>query len=67
MTGLFSWHWIFLINVPVGVAVCVLSLRVLPTAGRPEAAGRVDVTGALIVTAALVAGVYGIVQAGQAG
>src|SRR5439155_6162910 len=27
LTGLLNWHWIFLVNVPVGVLVCILALR----------------------------------------
>src|SRR6187549_3981483 len=30
LTGLFSWHWIFLVNVPIGVAVWIAARRVLP-------------------------------------
>ena len=33
LTSLLDWHWIFLVNVPIGVAVCLLSLRFLPSAG----------------------------------
>ncbi len=36
LTDALSWHWIFLVNVPIGVAVFVLSLRLLPAAhGQP--------------------------------
>ncbi len=41
LTDVLSWHWIFLVNVPIGVAVCALSLRILPAArmpGRPPSA-----------------------------
>src|SRR6266699_3149349 len=31
LTGLINWHWIFLVNVPIDVLVCVLSLRLLPS------------------------------------
>jgi EmrB/QacA subfamily drug resistance transporter len=67
LTDLANWHWIFLVNVPIGVGVCALSLKVLP-AGRPEgAAGRLDVAGAVTVTAALMLAVYAIVNGNQAG
>src|SRR5919199_3471674 len=33
LTDLLNWHWIFLVNVPIGVLVCALSLRLLPAAG----------------------------------
>ena len=38
LTGLLSWHWIFLVNVPVGIAVWCAARRVLPDGrGRPAA------------------------------
>ena len=36
LTGLLGWHWIFLVNVPVGIAVCVLSRTVLPGGSGPR-------------------------------
>jgi EmrB/QacA subfamily drug resistance transporter len=67
LTGLASWHWIFLVNVPIGAAVWVASLRVLPAAAAHRGAGRLDVRGAALVTGAVLAGVYGVTSAGQAG
>jgi EmrB/QacA subfamily drug resistance transporter len=66
LTGFLTWHWVFLVNVPIGVAVWLLGARVLPK--RPAAAGaqRLDVVGAVLVTAALVLVVYGVVS-GSAG
>jgi EmrB/QacA subfamily drug resistance transporter len=66
LTDLLDWHWIFLVNAPIGVLVVVLSLRLLPTA-RGAARGRVDVAGAVTVTAALMLAVYAIVNGNQAG
>jgi EmrB/QacA subfamily drug resistance transporter len=66
LTDLLSWHWIFLVNIPVGVVVYALSLRLLP-AVRGTAAGRVDVGGAVTVTGALVLAVYAIVNGNEAG
>src|SRR6059058_2618353 len=62
LTDALSWHWIFLVNVPIGVLVCVLCLRLLPSAHGPAATGRVDVPGAVTVTAALMVAVYAIVN-----
>ena len=67
LTDLLSWHWIFLVNVPVGVVVYALSLRLLPTAPGTAAGGRIDVVGALLVTAALMLAVYAIVNGNEAG
>jgi EmrB/QacA subfamily drug resistance transporter len=61
LTGFLTWHWVFLVNVPIGVAVWVLGSRVLPRRPAAAAAPRLDVVGAVLVTAALVLLVYGIV------
>lgn len=66
LTDLFSWHWIFLVNLPVGIAVYALSLRLLPRAPG-TATGRVDVGGAVAVTGALMLAVFAIVNGNEAG
>jgi EmrB/QacA subfamily drug resistance transporter len=67
LTNSLDWHWIFLVNLPIGVAVVALSLRLLPGGPGRNAAGRLDVAGALTVTAALMLAVYAIVNGNQAG
>ncbi|HEY7145373.1 MAG TPA: DHA2 family efflux MFS transporter permease subunit [Streptosporangiaceae bacterium] len=67
LTGLLSWHWIFLVNVPIGAAVLAASLRVLPASVPRARRERLDVAGAVLVTAGVVLAVYAIVSAGQAG
>ena len=67
LTGLFSWHWIFLVNVPVGVAVWIAARRVLPADGVVVEKSRLDVAGAVMVTAALMLSVYAIVGGNEAG
>ena len=67
LTGLFSWHWIFLVNVPIGVAVWVAARRVLPADEVAPSTGRLDVLGAGLVTLALMLCVYGIVGGNEAG
>jgi EmrB/QacA subfamily drug resistance transporter len=63
LTDVLSWHWIFLVNIPVGIAVFALSLPLLPEDGeREQARGPVDVAGAITVTAALIVAVYAIVN-----
>src|SRR6266542_1963737 len=66
LTDVLDWHWIFLVNLPIGVAVLALSLRLLPAA-RGAAAGRLDVAGAVTVTASLMLAVYAIVNGNQVG
>jgi EmrB/QacA subfamily drug resistance transporter len=67
LTDVINWHWIFLVNFPIGVLVVLLSLRLLPEAHVPSASRRLDVAGAVTVTAALMTAVYAIVNANQKG
>ena len=67
LTQVASWHWIFLINAPVGVAAVLLAIRVLPTGRGAGLAGGADVAGAALVTAGLMLGVATIVQVPQRG
>jgi EmrB/QacA subfamily drug resistance transporter len=67
LTDALNWHWIFLVNVPVGVLVVVLTLIVISGA-RPEAASqRLDLAGAVTVTASLMIAVYAIVNGNEVG
>ncbi|MBV8217311.1 MAG: DHA2 family efflux MFS transporter permease subunit [Solirubrobacterales bacterium] len=67
LTDLLDWHWIFLVNVPIGITVSVLAPRVLPASRAPHAGGRLDAAGAVIVTAGLMLAVYAIVNGNQIG
>jgi EmrB/QacA subfamily drug resistance transporter len=67
LTDLISWHWIFLVNFPIGVLVYVLAVRLVPSAPGHAAGGRLDVAGAVTVTASLMLAVYAIVNGNQAG
>jgi EmrB/QacA subfamily drug resistance transporter len=67
LTDVLDWHWIFLVNLPIGVLVVVLSLRLLPSARSAAGQRRLDVLGAVTVTVALMLAVYAIVNGNQAG
>jgi EmrB/QacA subfamily drug resistance transporter len=67
LTDLLSWHWIFLVNIPVGIAVCLLSLRLLPSDPGVEQRDRLDVGGAVTVTGSLILAVYAIVNGNNVG
>jgi EmrB/QacA subfamily drug resistance transporter len=67
LTSLVSWHWIFLVNVPIGAVVCLASFRVLPPGPAGRGRGGVDMGGAALVTASVMLAVYAIVNASQAG
>src|SRR6266571_1252013 len=63
LTGLLSWHWIFLVNVPIGAGVLLASFAVLPAEPTGRRGGRLDVPGAVLVTAAVVLAVYAVTSA----
>ena len=67
LTDSLDWHWIFLVNLPIGIAVVLLSLRLLPGGPGQAAVGRLDVGGAVTVTAALMLAVYAIVNGNEEG
>jgi EmrB/QacA subfamily drug resistance transporter len=67
LTDSINWHWIFLVNLPIGVAVILFSLRLLPAPAGFAGTRRLDVGGAVTVTSALILAVYAIVNGNQAG
>jgi len=67
LTQYFSWPWIFFVNVPVGIAAFVLSLRLIPESRDDSAHGSYDIGGAVTVTGGLMVLVYAIVGAQSAG
>jgi EmrB/QacA subfamily drug resistance transporter len=67
LTDSLNWHWIFLVNFPIGLIVIALSLRLLPAPRGTAATGRLDVAGAVTVTASLMLAVYAIVNGNQQG
>jgi EmrB/QacA subfamily drug resistance transporter len=66
LTDALDWHWIFLVNVPVGIAVFALTLALLPASGG-MVRGRLDIAGAVTVTAASMVAVYAIVNGNDVG
>ena len=63
LTDLFSWEWIFFVNVPIGIAAFLLSLRYVPESVAPERPDTVDLPGAISVTAGLMVLVFALVKA----
>ena len=67
LTSALSWHWIFLVNLPIGVAVYAACVALLP-AGKPLAdRTKLDVAGAIAVTTSLMLAVYAVVHGNEAG
>jgi EmrB/QacA subfamily drug resistance transporter len=67
LTDSIGWEWLFFINVPVGVAVLLLSRPLLRESRARPATRRFDLAGALSVTASLILLVYALVEAPEAG
>jgi EmrB/QacA subfamily drug resistance transporter len=67
LTDVLNWHWVFLVNLPVGIAVFVLCLVLLPSGRGLATAARLDVAGAVTVTASLMIAVYAIVNGNEKG
>jgi EmrB/QacA subfamily drug resistance transporter len=66
LTTLLDWRWIFLVNLPIGIAVTFLC-RALIAPGRRDTTRALDWAGAALVTAALLLAVYAVVNANEAG
>jgi EmrB/QacA subfamily drug resistance transporter len=66
LTSVLGWHSVFLVNLPIGVAVYAFCLKLLPPDGK-RAAGRLDVWGALTITSSLMLAVYAVVNGNQTG
>jgi EmrB/QacA subfamily drug resistance transporter len=67
LTEAINWHWIFFVNLPIGIATAVAALR-LVRADRGIGFGEgADFGGAVLITGSLMLGVYTIVEAAEAG
>ena len=62
ITDNISWHWIFFVNIPLGLIVLVVIWRVLPTHRDPNATRNIDYLGASLLVAALVPILIGFTQ-----
>src|SRR5919199_5676585 len=62
ITQAISWHWIFFVNLPIGIATTLLAWRLLESDRGMGLRQGADVLGAALVTAALMLGVYAIVE-----
>jgi EmrB/QacA subfamily drug resistance transporter len=67
LTDILSWHWIFLVNIPIGIAVFVACVYLLPRDQQSEQRPRLDIAGAVTVTLSLLLAVYAIVNGNEKG
>jgi EmrB/QacA subfamily drug resistance transporter len=63
LTQLLSWHWVFFVNLPIGLATFVLGQRFIRSDSGLGLEHGVDWTGSILVTASLMGFIYAIVQA----
>jgi len=68
LTSEAGWRWVFLINVPIGIALLIAIPLTVPARPRPGSAERgLDIPGAVLVTAGTGAAIYGLINAGSHG
>ncbi len=64
ITDSISWHWVFYVNVPVGLLALAVIATQLPTLRREGARGTLDIWGALVFSIAIVALLIGLTEKG---
>src|SRR5262245_40641780 len=67
LTEAINWHWIFFVNVPIGVAIGTAAVRLVDDREGLGLSAGADVTGAALLTSGLMLGVYTLLEAGEAG
>jgi EmrB/QacA subfamily drug resistance transporter len=67
LTEAINWHWIFFVNVPIGIAIAVAARRLVEARPGIGLSAGADVPGAVLITAGLMLGVYTLLEAGEQG
>jgi EmrB/QacA subfamily drug resistance transporter len=67
LTQAINWHWIFFVNIPIGVATALLAVRLVEDRPGIGLRAGADLPGAALLTAGLMLGVYTILQVGDTG
>jgi EmrB/QacA subfamily drug resistance transporter len=67
LTQAISWHWIFIINLPIGIAVALGAQRLVPSRPGIGLSEGADVPGAALITGSLMIGTYGILGVSEHG
>ena len=67
LTEAINWHWIFFVNLPIGLGIALLALRLVEDRDGLGIREGADVPGAVLITAGLMLGVYTILESGEQG
>jgi MFS family permease len=67
LTEAITWHWIFFINIPIGIATALLALRLVEARAGIGLKAGADVPGAVLLTGGLMLGVYTILEVNEQG
>ena len=67
LTEAINWHWIFVINLPIGIAIALLTVRLVEDGEGIGLGAGADIPGAAMITTGLMLGVYTILEAGEVG
>jgi EmrB/QacA subfamily drug resistance transporter len=67
LTQAINWHWIFFINIPVGIVTAFLAVRLVEDRPGIGLKAGADLPGAVLLTSGLMLGVYTILQVGEQG
>jgi EmrB/QacA subfamily drug resistance transporter len=67
LTQAINWHWIFFVNLPVGIATAVFAVRLVPDREGIGLAAGADLPGAALLTGGLMLGVYTILGVAEEG
>jgi len=63
LTEALSWHWIFFVNVPIGIAAVAFGRALIPTDNGLGFGEGIDWLGSLLITGAMMSAIYAVVQA----
>jgi EmrB/QacA subfamily drug resistance transporter len=67
LTEAINWHWIFFVNVPIGVLIAALAVRLVEDRAGIGLKAGADIPGAVLLTGGLMLGVYTLLEAGEKG
>jgi EmrB/QacA subfamily drug resistance transporter len=67
LTEAINWHWIFFVNVPIGIGIALAAVRLVEDRPGLGLSAGADIPGAVLITTSLMLGVYTILEAGERG